>query len=186
MDNNTTAEKYRRMFNVELPVSDSMDEYIDFILSKVRPMSEDLRETEFWLNRRWMEIRDDLSFHESVLHIFQEDGGYLISVDGNISRGAWGNIEHPNTIILEHGARHELYDLAFLNEDFFILKKHGDQKRKGNAKYFVMGKESSVRGLEWRDSLELMFNVYRNNSRWTTFLTVAMILLAIIFILSIL
>lgn len=180
------VEQYRRMFNVELPSSETMDDYIDFILSKIRPMSEDLREPEFWLNKRWMEIRDDLSFHEAVLHIFQEDGEYLVSVDGNISRGVWSNIQHPNTIILEHGNRHELYDLAFLSDEFLVLKKHGDQKRKGNAKYFVLGKESSVRNLEWRDSLELMFNVYRNNSRWTTFLVIAIFLLAVILILSIL
>lgn len=183
---NPVAEQYRRMFNVELPENSSMDDYIDFILSKIRPMSEDLREAEYWFNKRWLEIRDDLSFHEAVLHIFREDGEYLISVDGNISKGVWRDLEHPNTIILEHGGRNELYDLAFLNDDFFILKKHGDQRRKGQVKYFVLGRESSVRGLEWRDSMELMFNVYRNNSRWGSYLTFVIVLLAIILILSIL
>ncbi len=182
---NQGVEKYRRMFNVELPQSDSMDDYLDFILTNIRPMSEDLRETEFWLNKRWIEIRDDLSFHEAVLHIFGEDGEYMISVDGNISKGEWRDISSPNTIILQHGARHELYDLAFLNEEFFILKKHGDQKRKGHTKYFVLGKESSVRNLEWRDAMEYLFNVYRSNSRWTTYLGIVIFILALILILSI-
>lgn len=179
-------EKYRKMFNVELPVSDSMDDYIDFILSHIRPMSEDMREEEYWLGRRWIEIRDDLSFHESVLHIFNEGGEYLIIVDGNISGGAWKQLDHPNSIVIQHGARHELYDMAFLNDDFFIIKKHGDQKRKGHSKYFVLGAESSVRGLEWRDCMELMFNVYRNNTRWGSYLTAIVVILAVILILSIL
>ncbi len=177
-------EKYQKMFNVELPKSDSMDDYLDFILSKIRPVSEDLRESEFWFNKRWIEIRDDLGFHEAVLHIFRPDGEYMISVDGNISKGAWRDIESPNTIILEHGARNELYDLAFLNDDFLILKKHGDQKRKGHSKYFVLGRESTMRNLEWRDAMEYLFNVYRGNSRWTSFLGIAIFLLAIILILS--
>ncbi len=181
---NEGMEKYRRMFNVELPSSDSMDDYLDFILTKIRPMSEDLSESHFWFNKRWMEIRDDLTFHEAVLHIFREDGEYLIIVDGNISKGVWRDIDAPNSIILEHGARHELYDLAFMNDDFLILKKHGDQKRKGNSKYFVLGRESSVRNLEWRDAMEYLFNIYRNNSRWTTFLGLAIFLLAIILVLS--
>ncbi len=182
---NPLAEQYRRMFNVELPPNDTMDDYLDAILSKIRPMSEDLREEEFWLNKRWKEIRDDLTFHEAVLHIFREDGQYLISVDGNISIGEWGNLEHPNTLVLRHGKRHELYDMAFLNDNFLILKKHGDQRRKGHTKYFVMGNESTIRNLEWRDCMELMFNIYRNNSRWTSYLTFALILIALIVILSI-
>lgn len=178
-------EKYTKAFNVELPVSDSMDDYIDFILSHIRPMSEDMREEEYWLGRRWMEIRDDLSFHEAVLHIFNEGGEYLIIVDGNISSGEWSHLDHANSMRIRHGARDELYDMAFLNDDFLIIKKHGDQKRKGQNKYFVLGAESSVRGLEWRDCMELMFNVYRSNSRWGSYLTAIVVILAVILILSI-
>ncbi len=182
---NQNVERFRRMFNVELPQSDSMDDYLDFILTKIRPVSEDLYEDEYWLNHRWLEIRDDVKFHESVLHIFTGENEYLISVDGNISKGVWRTLESPNTMILEHGSGNELYDLAFLNEQFFVLKKHGDQERKGQAKYFVMGREHVVRGLEWRDCMELMFNVYRNNSRWTWAVGLIMVLIALIILLSV-
>lgn len=172
------------MFNVELPKSSSMDEYLDFILTKIHPMSEDLDETEYWLDTRWLEIRDDLNFHETVLHIFREKGEYLVSIDGNISKGTWKRLE-GNTLILEHGKKHELYDLAFLNDSFFVLKKHGDQARKGQAKYFVIGKEEEVQELEWRDSMELLFNVYRSNNSWLTVLAVVVAIIAIIVVLSI-
>ncbi|MGB1216960.1 MAG: hypothetical protein ACPG5P_03745 [Saprospiraceae bacterium] len=173
------------MFNVELPMSDSMDEYLDFILKHVRPMSEDLREVDFWWGKRWMEVRDDMNFHEAVIHMFSEGGGYMVSVDGNVSTGAWEDIEHPNAIILAYGGRHEMYDLAFLNDDFFILKKHGDQRRKGQRKYFVMGHERAVSGLEWRDCMEYMFNIYRNNSRWTGTLAVVVAVIIVILALSV-
>jgi len=179
-------QEIQRMFEGELPPNSSMDEYLDYILTQIRPVSEDLREVEFWLNKRWMEIREDLDFHEAVLHMFMEDGSYLISVDGNISAGAWGFLGGANSLNLQHGGRNELYDLAFLNDDFLILKKHGDQQRKGKKKYFILGRETSVRNLEWRDSLELLFNVYRNNSRWTTYVAAVLILIAIIIVLSLL
>ncbi len=181
---NPIIDQYRRMFNVELPNGESMDDFLDFILANIRPMSEDLVEVEYWMNKRWMEIRDDLDFHEDVLHIFGEGGEYLVSIDGNISKGAWRTLENTNTLIIEHGARNELYDLAFLNSDYFILKKHGNQRRKGQPKYFIVGNEYKVKDLEWRDAMEDLFNIYRNNSRWTTFLGVVIFLLAIILILS--
>ncbi len=181
---NQLVEEYRRTFNVELPQQETMDGYLDFILSKIRPMSEDLREEDFWFGTRWMEVRDDLDFHEDILHIFGEGGEYLVSMDGNVSAGNWRSIEHPNSIILTFGKKSELYDLAFLNDNFFVLRKHGDQLRKGHKKYFVLGRESVVKDLEWRDSMELMFNIYRGNARWGTFVMIVIVLLAVIVLLS--
>lgn len=73
-----------RVFEVELPRSDSLDTYIDdYILPKVRPFSEDLREEEFFLNTPWLEFQDDENFHEAVLHFFHEGGSYLRCIDGD-------------------------------------------------------------------------------------------------------
>ncbi len=162
----------------------------------------------------WMEIQDDPGFQESVLHFFNEGGEYLKSVDGNVSRGRWRLLDQTNKIIIEQGgkgggqsgsqsggrggggqhggkggggspSKSELYELAFLNAQFFILKKHGDQARKGRRKYFFMGYEGTVRGLGWLDCVELLFNEYRN--QWTTFNTIvvaAIVIIVIIFFLS--
>ncbi|MEL6864625.1 MAG: hypothetical protein AAFP19_09405 [Bacteroidota bacterium] len=168
-----------------------MDKYLDFIIPKVRPWGEDLYETANYVDTRWLEIRDDDDFHESVLHIFRAEEEYLHSIDGNISRGQWRILSRSNTLILEqlidgNVAKSELFDLAFMNRDFFILKKHGDQIRKGQKKYFVMGRESLVRGLEWRDTMELLFNRYRNNSQFIVLVVIVVILLALMIVFSIL
>ena len=181
---NKLLDRFSRTLNLELPVLDTMDEYLDTIIPLVRPWGEDLYEEEYYLDTRWLEVRDDDSFHEAVLHIFGEGGEYLLSIDGNIHKGKWRKLDRSNTLILEQTAgtavvKSELYDLAFLNKDFFILKKHGDQQRKGFKKYFVLSRESYVRGLEWRDVMELLFNRYRNNSRWIIFVTVVVLIVAV-------
>ncbi len=174
-----------RSLNLELPDCDRMDDYLDFIIPLVRPWGEDLYETEFYLDTRWLEIRDNDSFHESVLHIFRDKNEYLISTDGNISKGTWKFLKESNTLILDRG-NSELYDLAFMNKDFFILTKHGDQQRKGKKKYFVLGREGVVGGLEWRDIMELLFNRYRQNSQYIITVSVVAVIAVIILVFSLL
>lgn len=173
MDN--PLDKLEETFEVELPEVETLDKYIDTILPSVRQFSEDLREQKFWVSsggKAWMEVRDDPGFQEAVLHFFNEGGEYLQSVDGNVSKGRWRLLENSNKLILEQGGggdkgpgRSELYELAFLNSAFFILKKHGNASR--GKKYFFMGAERAVRGLKWRDCVELLFNEYR--SQWGMF-----------------
>lgn len=179
-----------RSFSLELPVMDTMDEYLDLIIPLVRPWGEDLYEEEYYLDTRWLEIRDNDSFHESVLHIFRKEDEYLHSIDGNIHKGKWRKLESSNTLIIEQTAgnsvvKSELYDLAFLNPNFFILKKHGDQQRKGFKKYFVLANENYVKGLEWRDVVELLFNRYRSNRQWIIFVVVIVILVAVVVFFSV-
>lgn len=181
---NKFIDRFSRAFSLELPNRETMDEYLDTIIPLVRPWGEDLYEEEYYLDVRWMEVRDDDGFHESVLHIFRDQGEYLLSIDGNIHKGVWRTLEKSNTLILEQTAggavvRSELYDLAFLNKDFFILRKHGDQQRKGFKKYVMMGREGYIKNLEWRDVMELLFNRYRNNTQWILIVTVVVILAAV-------
>lgn len=183
---NKFFEKILRSMSLELPVMDTMDEYLDMIIPLVKPWGEDLYEEEYYIGTRWLEVKDDDTFHEAVLHIFQEESEYLNSIDGNIRKGTWRRLDKSNTFIIEQlagsaGSPTELYDLAFLNKEFFILKKHGDQQRKGFSKYFVMGNEAYIKNLEWRDVMELLFNRYRNNSRWII-ITVIFLLIVLLFI----
>jgi len=181
------VDKLGRSFSLELPQLDTMDEYLDFIIPLVRPWGEDLYEQEYYLNTRWLEIKDEDNFHEAVLHIFQDEEQYMISIDGNISRGSWRILPQSNTLILEQGGgvKSELFDLAFMNSDFFVLRKHGNQSRKGNKKYFVMGREKIVRGLEWRDSMELLFNRYRGNSQFIVIVAIVVLFVALLMVFSI-
>lgn len=145
-----------------------MDQHLDFILPKVIPYGEDLREEQFWLSKRWKEVRDDEGFHEAILHIFNPGGEYLLSLDGNIIKGAWRKLGQENSLIIEVAGRSELFDLRFLNNDFIILTKHGDQGRKGQRRYFCLVHERAARGrggdLDWRNLMEKLFNVWRENS----------------------
>ncbi len=205
---NKLVDKVSRSFSVELPIRETLDQYLDMIIPEVRPWGEDLNEKEHYVSnggKPWLEFRDDKNFHEAVLHFFNEGGEYLQSIDGNVSRGRWRLLDGSNKIILEMSNRSELYELAFLSSAFFILKKHGyrsdrggdsDQrqdgddrggkkKKGGRPKYFVMGYEPYMIGLEWRDYVELLFNTYR--SQHNTYKTLAIflvILLAVIILFS--
>lgn len=186
MEDESLLDKMTRSFSVEMPFSNSMDDYLDQILPLIRPWGEDLYEEEYYLDTRWLEVRDDEHFHETILHIFRAKGEYMIVRDGDISGARWKTLPNSNTMILEAGNRSELFDLAFMNSDFFILRKHGDQARKGMRKYFVLGRESLVGRLEWRDMMELMFNLYRGNSKVIVYIAVLVVIVAAIIIFSIL
>ena len=164
MEDEGLIDKITRSFSVELPVVQTMDDYLDNILPLIRPWSEDLYEEDYYMNIRFLEVRDDEHFHETILYIFRPKGELMVVRDGDISGARWKTLPNSNTMILDAGNRSELYDLAFMNSDFFILRKHGDQARKGMRKYFVLGRESLVGRLEWRDMMELMFSLYRSNS----------------------
>lgn len=206
---NKALENIGDEFEIALPNKEKLDDYLDMILPGIRKFSEDLREMENYViagGKPWLEIRDDPGFQETVLHFFNEGGEYLQSVDGNVTRGRWRLLDATNKIIIEQGgggggnkgggnrsgggkggggnpSKSELFELAFLNKQFFILKKHGDQFGKRNRKYKVMGYEGAIRGLKWKDCIELLFNEYRNQVGPFNYLVIAAIVLVVIVIL---
>ena len=186
MDDSGLFDKISRSFELEMPQGQTMDDYLDEILPLIRPWSEDLGEDQYFLETRWLEVRDDEHFNDTILHIFRAKGEYMIVREGDIDGARWNTLPNSNTIILETGKRGEFYTLAFLNRDFLILKKHGDQQRRGMRKYFVLGREAVVARLEWRDMMELMFNLYRGNSKLIVYLAVLVVIIAGIIIFSIL
>ena len=172
-------------FSAELPELTHLDAYLDFIIPQVKPWSEDLREEEFYLDTRWKELRDQDDFREAVLHIFREEGEYLNSIDGNITKGIWKVLPKSNTLIIERTnddtpVSSELYDLAFLNKDFFILKKHGHHSRK----YFCLAREATVRGLEWREAMELLYNNFRSNGVFLVTVVVIALIIGLFLVMS--
>jgi hypothetical protein len=179
-------DRLNREMEMDMPAFDRLDDAMDYVLSKVLEWSEDLYEEQYYLAKRWLEVREDENFHEAVLHIFNEGGEYLVSIDGNIQRGAWRFLPESNTFIIEMMGRSELYDLAFLNEDYFVLMKHGDQARRGQRRYFVLGREGVVSGLTWHEVVDQMFNIYRSSSRFIVFLVIAVVFVSIILAYSLL
>jgi len=161
----------------------------------IAPYSEDLYEEEYYTEKPWREVtdRDLLSI---TLHIFKpsedphqiqpdpdaEGPNYLKSVDGNIEQGQWGRLKKhgSNMLTCRVGEQYELFEKAFINEDFFILKKHGDSK----PKYFVMGREAHVKKLEWREVVELLYNIYTNRIQFFALIIIVAIFLFIVAIFS--
>jgi hypothetical protein len=174
LDNLTNA------FELDLPSNlETLEQFIEYIVPKVQPWSEDLREEKFYVGKRWKEIRDTDTYHETVLHMFMPGGLYMVVIDGDISKGVWQYMAENNTFILDYGGKSQLFDLTFLNDDFFILQKHGDQIRKGKQKYFVYGAEGMLnkKKLDWRAAMEELYNIYRNNSKFSTWVMLILLVL---------
>ncbi len=163
--------------NGEIPEFDSLDEGIEYCLKYLAPYSKGL-DLDFFIGQRWLEIRDDVNFQENILHIFKEDGVYLRILNGDISKGSWE--DGIGGLIIEYADKNELYEDMFLNDDFFILKKHGEPIP-GRQKYFYMVRESYGKGHEWNELLEMMYKLHRGNLLYL--IVLAMVVLAIIILL---
>lgn len=177
-------ETFLRSLNIELPIRDTLDEYLDIIIPSVRKWGEDLGETKYYSKeggKPWLEFRDQDNFHNTILHFFNVGGEYLKSTDGNVIKGKWRLLEGTNKLIieigdLEKGGTAELFELAYLDSNFFILRKHGEQP--GRRKYTSLGYEPYIQGLEWRDYAEALFSTYRNKAR--TYQIVAAVVIIVI------
>ncbi len=179
---NKFLDKIADTFNTELPPAESMDEYLDKIIPVIRQWSEDLREENFYVGNHWIEIRDDESFHELVLHIFNAENEYLKSVDGALTVRTWRHQANKLFIGMDEDQEEgEVYELAFMDPEFFILKKHSNPKSL-ERRYFVLVKESIARKLEWREALELLFNKYKNNNSFYWTMAVIVLLIIAIFL----
>jgi hypothetical protein len=173
-------DRLTNSFELDLPKNlETLDAYIEFIVPKIQPWSEDLREEKFYVGKRWKEVRDTDTYHETVLNMFMPGGEYLVVIDGDISKGAWRYLADTNTFIIDYGGKSQLFDLSFLNNEFFIIQKHGDQIRKGRQQYFVYASEAMLieKRLDWRATMEELYNIYRHSSRFSMWL---MLLLLII------
>ena len=171
---NQLLDRLSSVFEIEMPVRDSLDEYVDAILPKITKYSENIEEQGF-LETRWLEVRDADTYHETVLHVFLKGGEYLVIIDGNITKGAWQSI--LGGFAIQYGKNNEFFEPVFLNEDFFILRKHGREEK---SKYLVFGEESEISDLQWRDIMELLFNIYRSSARFSLLLFVVVAIIAII------
>jgi len=182
---NKYLAKVSQSLSEPVPEHSTMDDSLKAILKLVRPLSEDLREEKFYLNRPWLEFRDDEDFHDAILHFFHDEGEYLRSTNGDVEEGSWRYLPSSNKLMISIDDDSELYDLAFMDSEFFILSKHGDNSKLGRPEYFVMLNEKVGRKLEWRDAMIKLFNKYRNNNSFLITITIIILLLiAIIAFLS--
>jgi len=187
-----------RPLRSEMPHYESLDEYIDYIIPKIAPYGEDLYEEEYYTEKLWREVSDKDNFLNVVVHILKKKGeehdlfnassgaDYMMSIDGDIIKGNWTRPDGQgsNIITLKIATKYELYQKIFINDDFFILKKHGDKWQNTGRKYLVLGRESHIKDLEWREVVELLYDVYRYRIQFILTVLLAAIIVFIIFALS--
>ncbi len=186
-------DRITNSLNSEPPIANSLDEALDKIIPLIRPWSEDLREQGYYLGRHWIELRDDETFHELVLHIFNEEGEYLKSSDGELTLGRWRFMVNklflgPRVAVADDGTDVEegagqVFELAFLDREFFILRRYGNP-RKFERRYFVLVIEPIARKVEWREAMDYLYNKYRNNNSF--YITISVIVLLIVLIVMLL
>jgi len=188
-----------RPLRSELPDHDNLDAYIDEIIPQIAPYSEDLYEEEYYTEKLWREVSDKDSNLNVVVHILKKKDSehdlfnaasgadYMVSIDGDITKGNWTRPDGTgsNIITLKIANKYELYEKIFINDDFFILKKHGDKWQDGGRKkYLVLGKESHIKDLEWREVVELLYDVYRYRLQFILTVLAVAIIVFIVFALS--
>jgi hypothetical protein len=178
---------FAKLFSTEtddLPRFPSLDQGISYLMRHLRGHSERLGEYDFYVGQRWREVRDDLNFQEKLLHVFKPDGTYLRILEGDIASGSW---EHTlGGLVLNFHGKHELYELVFLNDEFFILTKYGDHKTKGAGKtYWMLAKEPLVNRYEWPELLSLMYEIYKVNTNYMSIVFLFFIIVGIVVFFSI-
>ncbi len=169
--------------NLPVPQEESLEGYLEVALRDLSKLGEDLHETEFYVSpggKPWLEISDDPNVQEAVLHFFNEGGEYLLSVEGNVTKGKWRLLDGTEKLIIERGPHHvELFEKVFLNRYFFVLRKHGNFRRKG--RYLFLGYEPYVTGLTWKQAVDLMYDEYRKQFSWFHITVALVIVLAVFF-----
>jgi hypothetical protein len=176
-------DKFAQPLRPSMPEQLSMDDYLEeTVLPKVRPWSEDLKEEKFYLNKSWMELSDDLNFHQSVLHFFNSGGEYLKSEDGEITHGSWRYLKDSNKfMILDEDGDGELFDLGFLDDDFLIFRKQGHFHKPGRKAYLFLMHEPLAKKTEWREALEVLYDKAGRSVGYYIILGIAILLVIAMF-----
>ena len=163
-------DKVAEPFNLQLPEYDSMEAMLDGILPALKSASryrlpteadDDVTNNPLYHNN-WVRLSDTPGDTQVVLYNFQFTGNIRIATDGEISSSSFdidsayrmtmGDSPHRGAI---------LYDLVFLNNDYFILARHGNANN-FKRKYVAFCTEAIGRRLSWSEALERLVAQHHN------------------------
>lgn len=171
---NKLFDRISELFNTPFPEAETLSEYLDKVIPLVKEHSEDLREEQFYTNKPWVEVQDNENFHELVFHFFSpkpnEDDieqEYLRTIDGEVWRGKWRYVGNKIFIGDDDYDDTKVYELAFMDGEFMILKLLANPKKfvaEKKPKYFVLTVEKLGRKLEWLDLVRHLFEKYQSNN----------------------
>ena len=183
---NTDLFKWLQPQNQFSFFEETLDGQIEELLPLIQPNSKSLSDSIDYLNFSWVEIRDELNFHNRVLHIFNREGGnYIRSTDGNSEEGKWRFLDvEKQKLSISLPESNELFNLVFLDEDFFILTKPSNPMGFKKPRYLVMVKEKFAKeGIEWHHVTEVLYNKYEEKTSFSPLIVGFILVLVIIIIL---
>jgi hypothetical protein len=157
------------------------------ILQKATKWSEKLSDLVKYTDRPWLEVSFGSPQSPTILHLFNEDGAYLRSVNGDYIAGKWRILEATNKLVVDKGEdRGHIFDLLFLSSDFLILQKHGQKEEDFEEKYLFLIYEPLGKNLDREACWELFAqnNQYNNNVILWLFLFLVLVVGTIIYFLS--
>lgn len=180
-------DKIAEPFNLKLPEYTSMHDMIEEVLPAVRKFSEptlDAEDSPLYANE-WVRITDNPGDNVLKLHRFLRSGEIRIANDGAMDSSSH-QIVSPGRIIIGQSLHRDsyLYDLAFMDNDFLILARHGNDANFTNKYLFYTVEHIGTR-LTWDEALEKIVAKYRNNQMpWGIVLLIVLIAAAAIIYLT--
>lgn len=161
-------DKIAEPFNLQLPEYATLEEMIDNVLPAVAQFSEPnlLPEDSPLYTINWVRMSDRPGATEVQLYTFQDymRGEIRVVIDGKVDAQAYEVEESGERIIIGQSVMRDsfLYELAFLDEDFLILRRHGNAANI-NERYLFFCREALGTRLTWNEALERLVDKYRNS-----------------------
>ena len=179
-------DKIAEPFNLQLPEYATLEEMIDAVLPAVTQFSETnlLEENSPLYTVSWVKMTDKPGATAVEMYRFQgyERGEIRVVTDGLVSAMAYEVEESGNRIIVGQSIMRDsfLYELAFLDADFLILRRHGNVANMTH-RYLFFCREAIGTRLVWNEALERLVDKYRNSQ--FPLLAVGLVVAAIIAVL---
>ena len=178
-------DKIAEPFNLHLPDYESLEAMIEGILPAVGQYGEvRIEEGGPLYTTNWVKMSDRVGTLQVVMYTFQDagmmgQGEIQVVTDGEVSGRAFKVEEGGKRIIIGQSLMHDsfLYELAFLDNDFLILSRHGNKANLRDRHLFFCREAIGVR-LTWNEALERLVDKYRNSQ--FPLLAVGLIVAAII------
>lgn len=178
-------DKIAAPFNPTLPEgAQTLEEKIDQVLPAVARYSDfDLtREDSPVYQTDWIKMSDQPGMTVISLHTFMPSGEIRIANDGAMDAASHKVISPSRLIIGQSISRDSyLYELAFMDNDFLIFERHGNQANFRGSKYLFYARESIGTRLDWDEALDRLVIKYRNNAfPWWIVIVLLLVVLGIV------
>jgi hypothetical protein len=161
-------DKIAEPFNLNLPEYATLEEMIDGVLPAVARFGEvDMNDEASPLyTTNWVKMTDRPGATAVELYVFQgyQRGEIRTVTDGVVGAQAYEVEESGRRIIVGQSIMRDsyLYELAFLDEDFLILRRHGNAANMDH-RYLFFCREAIGTRLTWNEALERLVDKYRNS-----------------------